>query len=78
MTYQQATAKSTFNQNQEVIGVYCGKHFTGRIGNETRPTVDGRHLMFQIILDFPIEVYGQERSKVFIETNSTNTLFLKQ
>ena len=73
---RQATAKSEFKTGQDVIGVYCGKHFTGNLGPETRPTVDGRNISFQVILDYPITVYGTLRDRLFIETNSSDVLYL--
>ena len=73
---QQATANSEWKQGQDVIGVYHGKHFTGKIGSETRPTVDGRNVQFQILLDSPISVYGTLRERIMIETNSSDVLYL--
>lgn len=73
---QQATAKSQWKQGQNVVGVYHGKHFSGVIGSETRPTVDGRNVQFQIILDAPISVYGTVRERLMIETNSSDVLYL--
>jgi len=73
---KQANANSQWKQGQACVGVYHGKHFTGQIGPETRPTVDARNVQFQIILDAPISVYGSLRERVMIETNSSDILYL--
>jgi hypothetical protein len=72
----QATAKSQWKQGQKVVGVYHGQQFAGAIGPETRPTIDGRNVQFQIILNVPITVYGTPRERVMIETNSSDVLYL--
>ena len=71
-----ATSKSTFNQGQNVIGIYCGKHFDGTINDNTRATVDGCNIIFAITLGASIEVYGQTRETIEIWTNDSNTLYL--
>lgn len=76
--YNQATAKTEFTQGQNVIGVYCGKHFTGKINENSRPTPDYKNMIFCITLDFPITVYGQERTKIEVWTNDSNTLYIEK
>lgn len=71
-----ATSKSTFNQGQDVIGIYCGKHFTGKLNEFCRPTPDYENMIFAITLDYPIEVYGEKREAIEIWTNDSNTLYL--
>jgi hypothetical protein len=56
-----------------VVGIYCGKHYSGRIV-DSRSTPDGRNAIFNIVLDAPIEVYGQKRDKVEHWTNTDSNL----
>jgi hypothetical protein len=60
------TADSYWKQGQKVTGFYCGKAFTGVINNNTRPTPDGRNVIFGVTLDSPIEVFGQMRERIEI------------
>lgn len=76
--FTQATAKSSYKDGQWCMGVYCGQHFTGRIGKHTRPTPDYRNLIFSIDLDYTIIVYGQERNSIEIWTNDSDTLYLEK
>lgn len=75
--FTQATKNSIFQQGQRVIGVYCGKNFSGAIGDQTRPMPDYKNISFEVLLDFPIVVYDREENQhIFIETNSSNILYL--
>jgi hypothetical protein len=73
----QATERSEYRTGQWVVGVYFGKPFSGRISPETRPTPDYYNIQFHIVLDAPIEVFGQVREQIYVETNSSNTLYLE-
>ena len=72
----QATAKSEWKQGQQVIGVYCGKHFDGTLNDNCRATPDGRNVIFGITLGAQIEVYGQPRERIEIQSGDFNTLYL--
>lgn len=63
-----ATAKSSFVQGQPVHGVYCNVAFTGKINENTRATPDGRNLIFGIVLNVKIMVFGQSRKYIEIAT----------
>ena len=63
------TAKSTWKQGQEVQGIYCSVPFTGKIGPNTRPTPDGKNVIFDVIINGTIVVYGEIRDSVEVWTN---------
>jgi hypothetical protein len=60
------TADSYWNQGQRVKGFYCGKGFSGVINENTRPTPDGKNVIFGVTLDSPIEIFGQIRERIEI------------
>lgn len=67
------TTLQTYQDQQPVVGVYCGVVFSGKLdcSNEwgCRPTPDYRNTIFQINLDTPINVFGQERTRIIIWSN---------
>jgi hypothetical protein len=63
------TATSEFKTMSHVAGTYMDQEYTGRISDETRTTPDHKNIMFHIILDKGIVVFGQERSSIYVTTN---------
>ena len=61
---------SHWKQGERVTGMYCGHAYAGRIGAGTRPTPDYRNVIFAVLLDNPIVVYGQLREYIEVHTNS--------
>jgi len=74
----QATSESEFNTGQKVTGIYCDKAFTGTINKNTRPTPDGRNVIFCVDCDSELEIYGHKTMSVEVWTNDKtgNVLFL--
>ena len=74
----QAEAKSGYRDSQNCLGVYCGKSFTGQlVASRCRPTPDYKNMIFTVELDQAIEVFGEQRNRVEIWTNDSNTLYLE-
>lgn len=73
---RQATAKSEWKAGQDVVGVYCGKHFDGKLNEFCRATPDGRNVIFGITLGAAIEVFGKSRERIEIQSGDSNTLYL--
>ena len=65
-------AKSTWKQNQQVFGRYCDIPYSGKINNDTRPTADGRNVIFGITLDAEITVFGQKRTRISVYSNRSD------
>jgi len=65
-------AGSTFQQGQSVIGMYCDVPYQGKINNDTRPTPDGKNIIFGVTLDNPILVFGQQRTRISVWSNRSD------
>jgi hypothetical protein len=78
-TYQRLENKMLNNwfDGQKVQGQYCGIQYTGTIVGQgeygTRNTPDYKNWIYAIVLDSPIEVFGQTREKLEIWSNGTNS-----
>ena len=58
-------------KGQKCYGTYCGKSFSGTLNDNCRPTPDFKNIIFGVTLDEEIEVFGNKKTRLEIETNST-------
>lgn len=59
----------TWEQGQQVTGIYFGQPYSVKINDNTRPTPDGKNIIFGVTLDDPIIVYGATRQRIEVFTN---------
>lgn len=60
---------------EHVNGVYCGVPFAGKLTAYTRPTPDYKNVIFDVLLDAPITVFGMQKASVEVLSNhATNTI----
>lgn len=67
-------SSATWNRGDQVVGTYCGVAFQGAINKSTRPTPDYRNVIFGVTLKQPITVYGEERQRIEVWTNSADSI----
>jgi hypothetical protein len=67
-------AQATWKTGQECSGTYFGQQFRGTITDNTRPTPDYKHVIFNVRLHAPITVYGRENQTIEIWSNSYDTI----
>ena len=60
---------------ESVTGVYCGVQFSGTLTAYCRPTPDYKRVIFDVLLDSPITVFGQTRNSVEVwSEHATNKI----
>jgi len=54
---------------EAVKGTYCGVAFAGKLDAYCRPTADYKNVIFSVLLDNEIIVYGETRTSIEVWTN---------
>lgn len=75
-TLRRLTAESSWRNGDRVTGLYCGVAFSGCLSDRSRPTPDFKNVIFSVVLDSAIVVFGSSRERIEITTNSEDWIFL--